>query len=163
MQSAFLAIFLTLLASSQSQAVENPNTLFNKANEYQTKVTALQQDIVSVITGMRFQLSAILKATSNITLDQVQDNLHTIFEMEQPARQELFEGVPTMHPCIVNLRLQLNLVTEMGGYASSNCIKRYDTNVTVLVNDAHAIVSEYEGSDHRKETQLKNNENFIAS
>jgi hypothetical protein len=145
MHLALLPIFVSLLA--MTQAVENPNTLFTIANEYQVKVTALQQDIVSVITGMRFQLSAILKATSNITLDQVQVNLHTIFEMEQPARQELFEGVPTMDPCIVNLRLQLNLVTEMGGYASSNCIKRYDKNVTTLVNSAYAIVREYEGRD----------------
>lgn len=140
-----IACALISLFALTHAAVSDPKALFDNANEYQLLVTSLQQDIVSVITGMRFSLSAILKRTSNQTLDQVQGNLYTIFYMEQPARLELFEGLPTMDPCIVNLRAQLNSVTETSGYESSNCISRYDRNVTALVSDAYLILEEYEG------------------
>lgn len=139
-----LCALISLFAVSQA-AVTDPRTLFNNATVFQTRVTSLQQDIVSVITGMRFSLSDILKRTSNETLDQVQNNLQTIFYMEEPTRTELFEGLPTMDPCIVNLRAQLNSVTETSGYQSSNCIRRYDGSVTSLVSDAYSILEEYEG------------------
>lgn len=140
-----LFVLIPFIAAATHAAVSNPNVLFNRANDYQLLVTTLQQEIIDKITGMRFSLSAILKRTSNITLDQVQENLQTIFDMEQPVRIELFEGFPTMDSCIVNLRDQLNLITEMSGYESSNCIKRYDTNVTALVAEAYNVLQEYEG------------------
>ena len=128
-------------------ASSNPRPLFVNATAYQSLVTSLQQDIVTVITGMRFSLSDILKRTSNETLNQVQDNLRTIFLMDGVARYELFEGVQSNHPCIVNLRSQLNSVTQTSGYQSSNCLKRYDFNVTALVADAYVILAEYEGGN----------------
>lgn len=150
MKLILLCILIPLIGVTN--ALVNPNVLFGKANQYQALVTTLQQNIVSVITGMRFSMSEILKKTSNVTLDQVQDNLQIVFDMEQPTRRELFEGLPTMDDCIVNLRNQLNLVTEMSGYASSNCIRRYDRNVTSLVSDAYEILREYEGNNWIKNT-----------
>lgn len=143
-----LCALISFFAVTHAASSSNPRPLFVNATVYQSLVTSLQQDIVSVITGMRFSLSEILKRTSNETLDQVQDNLETIFYMEEPARTELFEGLPTMDPCIVNLRAQLNSVTETSGYQSSNCIKRYDTDVTAIVSEAYLILEEYEGGNH---------------
>lgn len=138
----FIVVFLSIFASSN--ALVDPAVLFGSATNYQALVTTLQIDIVTKITALRFNMSSILKRTSNITLDQIQDNLMAIFELEQPVRLYLFEGNPTMDSCMVSLRNRLNLVTEGSGYASSNCARRYDTSVTNLVADAYQILEEYE-------------------
>lgn len=139
----FLCVLLSVVASSH--ALVDPAILFSAASTYQGLVTTLQQDIVTKITTMRFSMSAILKSTSNQTLDQIQDNLATIFEMETPARTELFEGNPTMDDCMISLRNQLNSVTEMSGYNSGNCIARYNRSMAALVADAYVILETYEG------------------
>jgi hypothetical protein len=123
----------------------NPEALFTRATEYQTKVTELQEDIVTVITSLRSQLSGILKETSNTTLSQVQDNIWTTFEMDAPIRGILFISNNQSTDCILNLRVQLNTVTEFSGYDSSNCLLRYNRNVTSLLASAYATLAEYEG------------------
>lgn len=154
-----ILIFLTFFASSY--ALVDPSTLFNDASNYQTLVTALQQDIVSKITSLRFNMSTILKRTSNKTLDQIQNNLMDIFELEQPARYELFEGNPSLDPCMTNLRNQLNLVTEESGFESAVCARRYDKSVTALIAEAYKVIEEYEGEENLGLFGWDTLENFI--
>lgn len=140
-----MKIIIILSIVGLSRAFVDPSILFNQAEAYQVQTTALQQDIVTKITSLRTSMSAILKRTSNITLGHTQDNLMEIFELEEPIREELFPNNPSMDDCMVNLRQQLNLITEISGYQSANCVKRFDTSVTALVAKAYEDMNAYEG------------------
>lgn len=122
----------------------NPNTMFEQANQYQTLVTALQEDIVVTITGLRSQLSGVLKKTSNATLSQVQDNIWEIFGMDAPVRELVFVEHNESSNCIYNLRTQLNMKTEFSGYDASNCLSRYNRSVNTLINSAFGILADFE-------------------
>lgn len=144
-----LGILLSLIAvihgyDFAEYSLYNPSLMFTRANEYQTKVTELQEDIVDTITGLRSSLSAILKRTSNNTLSQVQDNIMTVFYMDAEVRDLIFVKHNESTNCILNLRIQLNMKTEFSGFQASNCLVRYDRNVNALIGSAFETLSYYE-------------------
>ncbi|KAG5677327.1 hypothetical protein PVAND_007095 [Polypedilum vanderplanki] len=141
------AVSLSLIAMIQAQIfvdLHNPEPLFNLATDYQDKVTELQEDIVETITGLRLQLSAILKRSSNMTLQQVQDNIYEIFDLDAPVRDLIFVVNSRNTDCMLNLRNQLNMHTEFSGYSSSNCLTRYNRNVDNKLNEAYGTLASYE-------------------
>jgi hypothetical protein len=125
--------------------INNPTQLFVTANDYQQRVTLLQEDIVNTIVSLRGQLSAVLKSSSNETLSSIQSNIETVFEMDAPVRYLIFVQHNTSTSCIFNLRAKLNTETEFSGFQSGICLARYDRNVTSLLNEAYEKLSEYEG------------------
>lgn len=121
-----------------------PDSLFEKAWEYQDEVTALQQDIDETLTEIRTAVSLVLKSSSRETLGQIENNAHALMDQDAPARGAIFaEG---SSPCINNLKVLINAITEFTGFGSSNCVTTYDKSVQGTLSTAKAFLQKYEES-----------------
>jgi hypothetical protein len=140
-----ILIFFSLVGANYA-AITNPAQFLATTNDYQQRTTALQQEIIDVIAGLRLSITRVLKGTSNTTLDQIYDNADTILEMDDPIREEIFVKFNRTTSCMMNLRARLNSVTEFTGFHSRNCLRRYDEAVTKVVNVGYEALAEYESA-----------------
>ncbi|CAO1350975.1 unnamed protein product [Diamesa serratosioi] len=147
----FIGIILSLVVASQSAAISNvnaplfvkPDELFITANDFQNKLTSLQQDINLQLTAIRTSVSNVLRSSSSQTLAQIENNSIAILEQDAPVREIVFALESTS--CTNNLRSLLNGFTEFSGFPSSTCVARYDDSVQSALKAAYALLEKYEG------------------
>lgn len=147
---AFLIAIVVISATkavSTAANIINPAALFDIAYKHQEKVTELEREISSHITGLRAAVTDVLKASSNATLNQIDSNVNQIFELDRFVRDMLFDAnVGEETPCIRSLRTRLNAVTEFSGYESSVCVARHDRSLNLTLSEINGLLQRYEGT-----------------
>jgi hypothetical protein len=122
--------------------VANTTDLYEKAAIYQENCSNLQNEINNYVVEVRTAISSVLTIYANETLQKIEANADKIFEQEAEARTKIFT-----HPnstCIINLRDMINKITEFTGYESSNCVAKYDLNLSEIIKNAHANIKDIE-------------------
>lgn len=150
-------IFMAVVAVIHSAAIDgplespvpkvlSPQSLFVVANDYQTRFEDLQTDINEKLTEVRTAVSTVLKKSSGVTLEQIETNSDSILALDDVVRKIIFGE--NLSVCNINLRNQINSVTEFSGFESSNCVNRYDTSVQAELKTAYEILRQYEGLNY---------------
>lgn len=147
-----LAIVLSVIAIIHGAAIEGPTqsvvsplSLFKSANEYQKLLTELQTDKNVKLGEVRTAVSTVLKDSSAETLKQIEKNADTILALDDVVRQVIFNE--PLGVCNINLRNQINSITEFSGFESSNCVARYDNSVQAELKIAYEFLRKYEGTN----------------
>lgn len=149
--TAFVAINGAAIDSSEiaadepiSRFIVAPTMLFEKAWTYQNKLQALQSEINEKLTAVRTSVSTVLSSSTNVTLEQIESNAHGILVLDEPARDAIYALGST--PCVTNLKVLLNGVTEFTGFGSANCVSSYDKSTQGALTTAYALLQKYEGA-----------------
>jgi hypothetical protein len=141
-----LAIIPLLISACCASVINNPSTIFEIADEYQPKVTSLQQEIIDEINEWRSTMTEVLKETSNSTLTQTHLNYYSLLAMDELVRELIFVELNNTGSCVQNLRNRLGLLTDFSGFKSGICLRRYDRNVTEIVNVVYDALEKYESA-----------------
>jgi hypothetical protein len=149
--SAVVAINGAAIDSSEVSVPVNPfyiapEELFTEAWEFQAKLAELQEDINVQLTAVRTAVSTVLKGSSSATLTQIEENAIKLLKQDEPAREAIFDKNLQSSPCITNLKVLLNGITEFTGFGSSNCVNTYDQGVKGALDTAYALLQKFEGS-----------------
>lgn len=137
-----LGIFCCILAVINAQGITSPKLLFQHALETQESINVLQADIFAKITNIRVALSSVLKKTANNTLGDIELDANTVLAADTDLRNKLY-SYPNSY-CFENLKYRLTYESEWTGYISGICIRNFDTEVTVIVDDAFAEIAVYD-------------------
>lgn len=127
-----------------SRFIVAPTALFEKAWTYQDLLQNLQSSIDKDLSAIRTSVSVALRASTNVTLEQIEGNANSILALDEPARDAIFDLRSST--CVNRLRVLLNGVTEFTGFGSANCVTAYDKSVQGALNTAYALLQKYEGS-----------------
>lgn len=123
--------------------LENTEELFITAKDYQSRLTALQQDINLQLTAIRTSVSNVLTLSSGKTLEQIENNTIAILALDAPVRAVV--GPLDSTACIDNLKNLLEGTTEFSGFPSSTCVARYEESVRSALKTAYALLEKFEG------------------
>jgi hypothetical protein len=140
-----LGICLIALVCGANANIVYPEALFTDAIAKQAQINEMQTEIFTTIMGLRIALSNVLKKTSNLTLSDIEADVLEIFRIDAPYRTILFEDHTQNTECLMNMRNRLNFETEFTGFQSGNCLRAYDNEVSVVIDEAYKTVGLYDG------------------
>lgn len=129
--------------SESTPLVTSPDFLFENAHEHQGKLNALQDDVNNHLFGIRTSVSKVIKEVTNASLYATEDHAVKVLDLDDVVREKLWNA--TQNSCTDDLKTALNSATHMTGFATSNCLKAYDTNVNAALQRANSLISEYDG------------------
>lgn len=135
---------IALVLSAPSLEIEESSTkeLFGLANIYQAKAEKLQAEVNTYMVSVRLAIPDVLKVQANDTLSKIEGHSDRIFVQESTARGLLFT-LP-VSTCVMALRDFLNKITEFSGFELSNCVARYDLQLSELIKYSYDNVEKYE-------------------
>jgi len=122
---AIIAQLVLLTSTSTFNNLTSLNEeLFTRAWEVQNK---LAPNLEQVDSEVRVSISLTLKSSSSVTLEKLEENSKVILELEKPLRATVAELTKSL--CSLHLLEFLNTITTFTGFASSNCVTKYNENV----------------------------------
>ena len=91
---------------------------------------------------LRFTITDIMRKYYNESLAAIEDNIKTIAATDTATRNTL--AAQTQFPCVTNLANFVDQITELSGYAISNCIDAQDSENDNVTSDALTTLDDFE-------------------
>lgn len=135
----FIAIIFATLAFVSTAETDD---LFEKSHAYQLAAAELQRSVTEYAIEVRTAVPRVLGRRANSTIGKIEFNVDKLLDQEAETRTAIYSLSSTN--CINNLRVLLNSITEFTGFASSNCVARYDLHLSGLIQKTYGEVSSYE-------------------
>jgi len=145
MKTAFLFLLVTFVSLSSQQT--NIDGVFEAAAEFQTEVSNLKR--------LRVSLSEIMNNATMTALSAFEGEIEKILMNETEVNDELYEklNLDPSNYCIQSLITLLHLMTELGGYPTTNCMRTYSREVEYKLDEIQSSLNHY-AEMHNELSQL---------
>lgn len=135
-------IFTFLIASIVFISVRSDDLNFNSPSDVQDDAVALQREVTEYTIQVRTSVPRVLGTRAEGSIAKVELNVDVLLSQEAKTRQKIYNLTST--GCVNNLRAALNTITEFTGFESSNCVARYDLDLSHLIQRSYGQVADYE-------------------
>lgn len=135
----FVTLFIASIAIVMARA--DPINLSGPGSS-QADAVALQRKVTDYIIVVRTSVPRVLGARANGTIGKVETNVNALLSQESKTRQKIDALRSTT--CVDRLKGLLDSITEFTGFESSNCVAKYDLDLSSLVQKSYGQVADYE-------------------
>lgn len=135
----FITLFIASIAIVVVQA--DPINLSGPGSS-QADAVALQAKVTEYIITVRTCVPRVLGDRANGTIGKVETNINKLLNQESKTRQRINALTSTI--CVDRLKVLLDAITEFTGFESSNCVAKYDLDLSNLVQKSYGKVADYD-------------------
>lgn len=136
----FIALFVAFFAYSAARTTDD--VFSSSPIENQEDAAELQKEITKYNVVVRTAVPRVLGTRAVGTIGEVEANVNKLLQQEADTRRAI--GLLRSTSCVDKLQVLLDSVTEFTGFESSNCVARYDLDLSMLVQKIYGEVADYE-------------------